>query len=139
MARRSTPQRSRTLPVSGASVAVDGEKTGGNWVEETFNKDMTKDEMTFLHTENREAQREKVRVCSYRVAGSPWAPSVSQNSEWLPFGLFSQGMGAFGKSGCSKFRRGSQISSSFLGLSPPFGSQTTKCEHSKNLINHGVD
>ena len=39
------------IPVSGVGVAVDGEKTGGNAVEGTFNKDMTKDEMTFLDTQ----------------------------------------------------------------------------------------
>ena len=56
------------------------------------------------------------------------APYVSQNSEWLPFWPpFSVGMDSFGRSGGSKFRCGSQISSPFLGLSPPvWGSKNIK-------------
>ena len=43
------------IPVSGVGEVVDDDKTGGNGVEGTFNKDMTKDEMTFCrHTENRQ-------------------------------------------------------------------------------------
>ena len=44
------------IPVIGVGVVVNGEKTGGNGVEGTFNKDMTNYEMTFSgHTENRQA------------------------------------------------------------------------------------
>ena len=60
MARLSTPGQSRTrvylIPVSGVGEAVGDEKIGGSGVEETFNKDMTKYEMTFSrYTENRQA------------------------------------------------------------------------------------
>ena len=42
--------------VGGVSEAVGDEKIGGNGVERTFNKDMTKDELTFLDTQtNRQA------------------------------------------------------------------------------------
>ena len=43
------------IAASDVSVAVHGEKTGGNGVEGTFNRDITKDEMTFVDTENRQA------------------------------------------------------------------------------------
>ena len=60
MARSTTHQngvahRFSLIPVSGVGVAVDGEKTGGNGVEGTVNRDMTKDEMTFVDMENRQA------------------------------------------------------------------------------------
>ena len=52
----------------------------------------------------------------------------------------SVGMGPCGRSRGSKIRCGSQISIPFLGLSLSFWvSKTTKCEHSKNHINHAVD
>ena len=40
------------IPASGVGVVVDGEKTGGNGVEGTFNRDITKDETTCLDAEN---------------------------------------------------------------------------------------
>ena len=62
MARRFTPERSRTRVQSDSSqwrrcgrVVADGEKTRRNGVKGTINKDMTNDEMTFLDTENRQA------------------------------------------------------------------------------------
>ena len=70
MARRSTPERSRThgfnlIPVSGVrevvggvSEAVSDEKKRGNGVEGTFNKDMTTDGMIF------EAQKQIVKPSS---------------------------------------------------------------------------
>ena len=61
------------------------------------------------------------RGSQYRVGGKHWAPCVTQNQEWLPFWVpFSVGMGPSGRSGGSKFRCMSQISSPFLGLGPPF-------------------
>ena len=77
------------IPVSGVGVVVDGEKTGGNWVEGTFNKDMTNDEMTFLDTQRIVkplsqtcnhiwcAQQEEVLVCAYGEVLSVHAPSRS--------------------------------------------------------------
>ena len=41
----------------------------------------------------------------YRVCGQHWAPCVTPNPEWAPFGaLFSVGMGPFGRSWGSKCR-----------------------------------
>ena len=68
-------------------------------------------------------------IGKYRVAGKPWARSVSQISEWHPFlAPFSVGMGPF-----LNF-------DSLLGLSPTFGrSKKSKCENSRNHFNHAVD
>ena len=66
---------------------------------------------------------------SYRVAGQPWAPFVSQ------LGMAPAGMGPLGGPGARNFDAGTIFSSPFLGLSPPFGCQKTlKCEHSNNHI-----
>ena len=56
----------------------------------------------------------------YRVAGWHWAPFVSKLGMVSLLANFSVGMGSFGRSGRSKFRCGSQISSPFLGLSSLF-------------------
>ena len=68
---------------------VDGEKTSGNGVEGTFNKDVTEDEMTFLDTQRIvtplsqtcnhvwRAQREIMRVCAYGEVLSVHSPSRS--------------------------------------------------------------
>ena len=54
-------------------------------------------------------------LSQYRVARWPWALFVSQNSEWRPFwSPFLPEWAPFGRSGRSKFRRGSQISNPFL-------------------------
>ena len=65
------------IPINSVGVAVDGEKTRRNGVEGTLNKDMAKDDMTFLDTQRIvgplsqtcnhlwRARREKVRVCAY--------------------------------------------------------------------------
>ena len=55
-----------------------------------------------------------------RWPAGPWPSFVSQNSEWPPFFPFWVGMGSFERSGGSKFRCGSQISSPFPGLTLPF-------------------
>ena len=77
------------IPVSGVGVVVDGEKTGGNGVEGTFNKDMIKDEMTFLDTQRIvkplsesckhmcRAQRPMVRVCAYGEVSHSWQLPLS--------------------------------------------------------------
>ena len=62
------------IPVIGVGVTVDGEQTGRNGGRR-FNKDMTKDEMTFLDTQRivrplsqicvKVRNKKKVRVCEY--------------------------------------------------------------------------
>ena len=68
---------------------------------------------------------------TYRVAGWPWAPFPSQNSEWSLFGR----NGPFGRSGGSNFRCGSQI------WSPLFSGQKKHQSWSvqKNHLKHAVD
>ena len=56
----------RLIPASGVGVVVNGEKTGGKGVEGTFSNDMTKDQITFGHTENRQALAPK-RVLTWSV------------------------------------------------------------------------
>ena len=81
------------IPVSGVGMVVDGEKTGGNGVEGTFNKDMTNDEMTFLDTQRIvrplsqtcnhmwRAQGEEVRVSQLPLSGRETASyKWNQNS-----------------------------------------------------------
>ena len=81
------------------------------------------------------------RSCHTGLAASTGPFSSPKKTEWPPFwGPFSVGMGTSGRSGGSKFRRGTLISIPFLGLGPPFSEKKTlKCEHSKNLMKHPVN
>ena len=68
------------------------------------------------------AVHKDIDVCTYRVARSPWAHFVSQNSECVPFlPPFRSEWAPLAGPGGSKFLCESQISSSYLGLSSPFG------------------
>ena len=61
----------------------------------------------------------------FRVLRELWRSCVTANPEWTPLlGLFFLvGKSPFRRSGGSKFRRGSQISSPFLGLHLIFGNK----------------
>ena len=69
----------------------------------------------------------------YRTSdtGAPASPKT-QNGPLS--GPFLVGMGPFGRSGGSKFRRGTQIWIPFLVLAPlpSWGEKRSKCEHTKN-------
>ena len=91
------------------------------YCRETCPKEREKVETTTV------AERLVVETSEYKVVSKPWGSCLSLKTQNGPplWERFSVGNGPFGKSGVSKFRRGTGAGLNFLGLSLLFRGKKT--------------